>query len=59
MDWTTPLKAQQVDFIQRLKSGFLLNCETQGQHSELTVISGERLRKLKDFCIALLIKLDG
>lgn len=50
MDWTTPLRAQQADFIQRLKSGCLLHCEKEGQHSELTVISGERLDKLRDFC---------
>ena len=41
MDWTTILKAQQTDFIQRLKSGDLLHCEKEGQHSELTVISGD------------------
>jgi hypothetical protein len=50
MDWTTPLRAQQADFIQRLKSGYLLRCEIEGQHSELTVISGESLQKLVDFC---------
>ncbi|WP_371718568.1 GUN4 domain-containing protein, partial [Anabaena sp. UHCC 0204] len=50
MDWTTILKAQQTDFIQRLKSGELLHCEKEGQHSELTVISGERLKQLRDFC---------
>ena len=50
MDWTTPLRSQQVDFIQRLKSGLLLHCQIAGQHSELTVISGERLRQLRDFC---------
>jgi tetratricopeptide (TPR) repeat protein len=50
MDWTTILKAQQTDFIQRLKSGDLLHCEKEGRHSELTVISGERLQQLRDFC---------
>ena len=50
MDWTTILKAQQTDFIQRLKSGDLLHCEKEGQHSELTVISGDRLKQLWDFC---------
>jgi tetratricopeptide (TPR) repeat protein len=50
MDWTTILKAQQTDFIQRLKSGDLLHCEKEGQHSELTVISGDRLQQLRDFC---------
>lgn len=28
----------------------LLHCETQGQHSELTFISGERLKQLREFC---------
>jgi hypothetical protein len=50
MDWTTPLRSQQADFIERLKSGCLLHCETEGQHSELTVISDERLKQLRDFC---------
>ena len=50
MDWTTLLRAQQADFIQRLKAGCLLRCEIEGQHSELTVISGKRLNQLRDFC---------
>jgi hypothetical protein len=50
MDWTTLLQSQQADFIQRLKSGCVLHCETKGQHSELTVISDERLKQLRDFC---------
>lgn len=50
MEWTTPLVAQQVDFIQRLKSFHLLHCDIEGQHSELTTISGERLKLLRDFC---------
>ncbi|MDD1413282.1 tetratricopeptide repeat protein [Dolichospermum sp. ST_con] len=50
MDWTTPLKTQQADFIQRLKSADLLHCDKEGQHSEFTVISGERLTQLRDFC---------
>lgn len=50
MDWTTILKAQQSDFIARLKSGCLLHYETEGQYSELTVISGEKLKQLRDFC---------
>ncbi|MEH2074205.1 MAG: tetratricopeptide repeat protein, partial [Nostoc sp.] len=28
----------------------LLHCETEGQHSELTIISGERLKALREFC---------
>jgi tetratricopeptide (TPR) repeat protein len=50
MDWIKLLRSQQADFIQRLKSGCLLHCEIEGQHSELTVISGERLKQLRDFC---------
>ncbi|MEQ8753560.1 MAG: hypothetical protein RID09_08580 [Coleofasciculus sp. G1-WW12-02] len=50
MDWITLLRSQQTDFIQRLKSGHLLHCDVEGQHSELTVISGERLTQLRDFC---------
>lgn len=50
MDWITLLESQQTDFIQRLKSGHLLHCDIEGQHSELTVISGERRTQLRDFC---------
>ncbi|WP_414527601.1 tetratricopeptide repeat protein [Nodularia chucula] len=50
MDWKTILKAQQTDFIARLESGNLLRCDKEGKHSELTVISGERLNQLRDFC---------
>lgn len=50
MDWTIPLRSQQADFIERLKSGHLLHCEKEGQHSELTVISDERLKQLRNFC---------
>jgi hypothetical protein len=53
MQWMIPLIAQQADFIQRLQCGYprhLLHCETEGQHSELTVISGDRLRQLRKFC---------
>lgn len=50
MDWKTILKAQQADFIARLETGDLLHCDKEGKHSELTVISGERLNQLRDFC---------
>ncbi len=50
MDWKTVLRTQQADFIQRLKFSHLLHCETEGQHSELIVISGERLKQLRNFC---------
>ncbi|MBD2294419.1 tetratricopeptide repeat protein [Anabaena sphaerica FACHB-251] len=56
MDWTTPLKAQQTDFIQRLKSAKLLHWDEKGQHSELTVISDERSKPLRNFCWEMIRK---
>jgi tetratricopeptide (TPR) repeat protein len=50
MDWITLLRSLQSDFIKRLTSGCLLHCETEGQYSELTIISGERLKALREFC---------
>ncbi|AFZ59067.1 tetratricopeptide repeat protein [Anabaena cylindrica FACHB-243] len=50
MDWITLLRSLQSDFLQRLKSGCLLHCQTEGQHSEITIISGERLKALREFC---------
>ncbi|HIK06106.1 MAG TPA: tetratricopeptide repeat protein [Trichormus sp. M33_DOE_039] len=50
MDWITLLRSLQSDFIKRLSSGCLLHCETEGQYSELTVISGDRLKALRNFC---------
>lgn len=50
MDWITLLRSLQSDFIKRLTSGCLLHCETEGQYSELTIISGERLKTLREFC---------
>ena len=50
MDWITLLRSLQSDFIKRLASGCLLHCETEGQYSELTIISGERLKTLREFC---------
>ena len=50
MDWNTVLRSLQSDFIKRLADGCLLHCENVGQHSELTVISGERLKQLREFC---------
>jgi tetratricopeptide (TPR) repeat protein len=49
MDWTLLLKAQQTDFIHRLKTGHLLNCETPGRYRELTIISGEKLEQFQKF----------
>ncbi|MEH2331101.1 tetratricopeptide repeat protein [Nostoc sp.] len=50
MDWITLLRSLQSDFIKRLASGCLLHSETEGQYSELTIISGERLKALREFC---------
>ncbi|MDJ0800339.1 MAG: tetratricopeptide repeat protein [Calothrix sp. MO_167.B12] len=50
MDWISLLRSLQSDFIRRLSSGCLLHCQREGDYSELTIISGERLRKLRDFC---------
>ncbi|MGD1871528.1 MAG: tetratricopeptide repeat protein [Mastigocoleus sp.] len=50
MDWTKVLRSLQSDFLKRLSSGHLLHTQKQGEHSELTIISGERLRQLRDFC---------
>ncbi|MDH6073222.1 tetratricopeptide repeat protein [Chrysosporum ovalisporum CS-1034] len=50
MDWQTILQGQQTDFINRLQSGDLLQCDHQGKHSELTVITGDSLGQLRDFC---------
>lgn len=52
MEWVTLLKSLQADFIERLKTGSenLLHCNIDAHHSELTIISGEKLDKLLDFC---------
>lgn len=50
MNWITLLKQQQADFIERLKYGCLLHCDKIGQHSELTIISDEKLTQLRAFC---------
>jgi tetratricopeptide (TPR) repeat protein len=50
MNWINLLRSQQADFIQRIKSGCLLHSHKEGQHSEIIVISGDRLKQLRDFC---------
>ena len=50
MDWITLLRSLQSDFLRRLTSSCLLHCEIEGQHSELTIISGDRLKSLREFC---------
>jgi tetratricopeptide (TPR) repeat protein len=46
MDWTTPLKQQQLDFVKRLKSGHLLHCDRDYLYSEVTVIGDKILQEL-------------
>lgn len=50
MDWTTVSRSLQSDFIERLKSGCLLVSDRQGQNSEKTVISGNRLENIRREC---------
>ena len=50
MDWKTILQAQQTDFINRMESGDLFQCDQQGKHSELTLITDDQLQQLRDFC---------
>ncbi|HEY9616420.1 MAG TPA: hypothetical protein V6C64_06250, partial [Microcoleaceae cyanobacterium] len=55
MDWTTPLRSQQVDFIKRLKSDSanlhrLTDPNLRGCHSELVAISGKELEEIDRFC---------
>jgi len=52
MDWTVPLRSQQLDFMQRLKLGSaaLLHCPPEGCYSELIALSGEWLESLQETC---------
>jgi tetratricopeptide (TPR) repeat protein len=50
MDWSNVLRSLQSDFIRRLADGCLLHCQNVGQYSELSIISGERLKQLREFC---------
>ncbi|XWK90030.1 MAG: WD40 repeat domain-containing protein [Phormidium sp.] len=55
MDWTTPLKFLQNDFIQRLKKQkvvphSLLEAKIRGCHSEMITISEEQLEEIKKLC---------
>ncbi|MCT7949650.1 WD40 repeat domain-containing protein [Ancylothrix sp. C2] len=60
MDWTTPLKSQQADFIKRLKStpAHLLDSKTRGCHSETVTISGERLKQIRLDCKKLIFQAE-
>lgn len=49
-DWVSLLRHQQQDFIARLESGNLISSSVPGCHSESVVISGERLKTLREFC---------
>lgn len=50
------LVSLQRDFIHRLESGHLLNCELIGYHSELTIVEGDKLEKLRDYCWQMVTK---
>ncbi|HEY9835926.1 MAG TPA: WD40 repeat domain-containing protein [Vampirovibrionales bacterium] len=52
MDWTTPLKFQQADFIKRLNhpTAALLHCQSPGLHGEQVTIAGERFRAVHAAC---------
>lgn len=55
MDWTTPLKFLQNDFIQRLKkqkamAHSLLEAKIRGCHSEMITISEEQLTEIQYLC---------
>lgn len=60
MDWTTPLKSQQVDFIARLNHdpATLLHCPISGVHSEVVAIAGDRIKKIRAFCRKTLVGSD-
>ncbi|MBL1210129.1 tetratricopeptide repeat protein [Geminocystis sp. GBBB08] len=47
MDWKTPLKVQQQDFLNRLALGKLLICDENYLHSEVTIIKKEAIEKIK------------
>lgn len=49
-DWVSLLRHQQQDFIARLESGHLISSSVSGCHSESVIISGERLKALREFC---------
>lgn len=55
MDWTTPLRSLQTDFIKRLESDaailhHVIKYQLTGYHSELIVISGEELDEIRKYC---------
>jgi len=50
MDWLKLLKSLQADFLARLQGNCLLNCQSLGQHREITVISGKRLERIQAQC---------
>lgn len=55
MDWTTPLRYQQTDFVKRLGKQkaiepSILNSDIRGCHSEMAAIRGEQLEKILELC---------
>ncbi len=60
MDWTTPLKSQQADFIKRLKitPAHLLDSKPRACHSEIVTISGEKLKQIRLDCKKLVFQVE-
>ncbi len=58
MDWITPLKSQQNDFILRLKSdsAHILGTKIPGCHSELVTIAPKRFKEIRSLCRKLVLK---
>jgi len=52
MEWTDPLKSQQIEFIERLQAGTenLLDCKLSGKHGEIKSISLSNLKQLREYC---------
>lgn len=50
MDWQTPLRSQQAEFIKRLKTGMnnLLFCHVENCFSEYAIIADKQLKQLRD-----------
>jgi hypothetical protein len=66
MDWTSPLKSQQTDFVTRLRFSLtqengigctsLLACARRGLHGETVKIAGDRLKQLRSECRQLVLQ---
>jgi hypothetical protein len=60
MDWTGSLKAQQQDFLARVKDNWanLICCELPGVYSELVIIRGRRLKNIHARCRRMVLKAE-